>query len=216
MRMKKQLFILLVSVMVVPVLAQDTNSVKKRQGDGRGENRKNHEQPDHSDLTKEQRKQQQKERKYKFMDKALTEIGVSDEDKIKITELQKLHRQKMKENMGSTTAAREKLSALQNAGASEAEIYAAIDEVADAQTAQLRILVRNRMEMEKILGKENYAKIMENARTQFHQRGRRGGSGLPPHPGMPPVPKTRKGFKQPPLPDTQPNQEAPQPPPPGG
>ena len=212
--MKKQLIILLASAMVIPALAQETNDFQMRRGQGREANRKNRdrpERPNHSDWTEEQHKQHQ-ERKYQFMDKVLTEIGVGDEDKIKIRQLQEAHRQKMKENMEQTSAAREKLSNLQDASASEAELDAAIDEVSDAQTAQLRILVRNRMEMEKILGKEKHARCMENARTQFRQHGRRGGLGVPPRPGVPPVPKTEKDSKQPPPPQARAEQPAPPPP----
>ncbi len=209
--MKKQLIILLVSAMVVPALAQETNDLQMRRGQGREANRKNRDRPkrpDHADWTEEQHKQHQ-ERKYQFMDKELTQIGVSDEDKIKIRQLQEAYRQQMKASTERTTAAREKLSTLQNAGASEAELYASIDKVAGAQSEHLKIIVRNRMEMEKILGKEKHARFMENARTQFRQHGRRGGSGVPPRPGVPPKPKTEKGSKQPPPPDSQTKKDTP-------
>ena len=42
--------------------------------------------------------------------------------------------------------------------------------IADAQTEQLKILVYNRRDMEKIIGKEKHAQLMEIARAQFHKQ----------------------------------------------
>ncbi len=53
----------------------------------------------------------------------------------------------------------------------------------------------NRIEMERILGKEKYKKFMQNARKQFQKHGRHGGTGFPPMPGR------RPGGKAPPMPD---------------
>ncbi|MCK4564715.1 MAG: hypothetical protein KAU94_08585 [Verrucomicrobia bacterium] len=205
--MKKQLIGLLAVAMVFPVLAQETNEFRQRRGDGNESVEKKRERPKRPEWTEQQRKERM-ERKYQFMDKALSSIGVSAEDRIKIHELQEGHRQKMKENMARGIEAREKLSGLQDKGATEEEIDAAIQEVSDAMTEQLKILVRNRMEMEKILGKEKYARLMENARKQFHKHGRSGGPGMPPRPGLPPIPGEGKNPNLPPLPN------APPPPPP--
>lgn len=206
--MKKQLIILLIAALIAPVLAEETNKTYQRRGDDSrvAEKRKRPE------WTEEQRKEQM-ERRYQFMDKALSEIGVSDDDKIKIRALQETHRQKMRENGKRVTAAREKLSKFQDDGATEEEIETAIQDVSDASTEQLRILVRNRMEMEKILGKEKYALFMKNARKQFQKHGSRSGSGMPPRPGLPPLPNEGEGDTNPPLPNSQ--ALPPSPPPPG-
>ena len=79
-------------------------------------------------------------------------------------------------------------------------LEAAIQEVSVAQTEQLRILVANRIEMERILGKEKYAKFMQNARTQFQKHGRHGGPPLPPRPGLPPIPGQERPRGNPPIP----------------
>ena len=70
MQMKKHLIILLVSAIAIPALAQNTNNFHKRSE------------------KMEQQRRKQLERKYQFMDKMLTRIGVSDEDKVKISGLQ--------------------------------------------------------------------------------------------------------------------------------
>jgi hypothetical protein len=180
--MKKQLTILITIALAIPVFAQETNEFK------RGSGKKSRDRAERPELTEEQRKEHQ-ERRYQFMAKSLTDIGVSAEDKIKIRQLQDQHRKKMKANMERTEAARKKLSAVQEASADEAQIDAAIEEITQAQGEQLKILVRNRMEMEKILGKEKYTKFMETARSQFREHGRRGGSGMPARPGMSPKPR---------------------------
>ena len=100
-------------------------------------------------------------------------------------------------------AAHAKLAWIQETDATDAEIDVAIQEIADAQTEQLKILVYNRREMENILGKEKYAQLMEIARTQFHKRGNSGGQGLPPRPGLPPIPGEQKQVKEPPMPPAQ-------------
>lgn len=182
--MKKQLIILLLSTMAIPVLAQQAKN------------------PDHPEQTEQQRRQHQ-ERKYQFMDRVLSRIGVSDEDKIKIRDLQTEHRRKIETNKKRMEAAHAKLAWIQETDATDAEIDAAIQEISDAQTEQLKTLVYNRRAMEKILGKDKYAQLMEVARTQFHQRGHGGGQGLPPPPRLPPMPGTGAGGKKPPLPSTQ-------------
>lgn len=182
--MKKQLIILLVSAMAIPVLAQQSDSPEARE-------------------QKEQQRRQHEQRKYQFMDRMLTKIGVSDEDKVKISKLQSEHRQNIKVSKKRTEAAHAKLAWIQETDATDAEIDAAIQEIADAQTEQLKILVYNRREMETILGKEKYAQLMEIARTQFHKRGHSGGHGLPPRPGLPPIPGEPKEVKEPPMPPVQ-------------
>ena len=202
--MKKYLILLLTGILVLPVWTQETNEVKQsdekqserrkpRGKDGRFENKTR---PERSKWTEEQRKSHE-ERKYQFMDKALTEIGVSDEDMVKIHALQKEHREKMKVILERTNTARKKLSDLQKSKATEAELNAAIDEVTKTQGEQLKLLVRNRMEMEKILGEEKYTQLMDNARNQFRKKGHRGG------PGLPPLPDGAGDVKSPvpPLPD---------------
>jgi len=199
--MKKERLTLCVVAIALSGWAQGTNELlhpPKR--DGFESSKINRTRPER---TEQQRKEQQ-ERRYRFMEKALNDIGVSDEDKIKIQKLQEVHRKKMKENMESGITARKKLSELQEEGATEEELDQAIESVADTMAEQLKILVRNRMEMEKILGKEKYALFMQNARRQFHKHGRSGGTGMPPRPGFPPIPGEEKGSKQPPLPPKQP------------
>ena len=182
--MKKQLIILLVSAMAIPVLAQQSDNTEARE-------------------QKEQQRRQHEQRKYQFMDRMLTKIGVSDEDKIKISKLQNEHRRKIEVSKKRMEAAHAKLAWIQETDATDAEIDAAIQEIAEAQTEQLKILVYNRREMEKILGREKHAQLMEIARTQFHKRGHGGSRGLPPRPGLPPIPGEPKEVKEPPMPPAQ-------------
>ena len=199
--MKKQIIILALSALVLPAFAQETNEFHPERGEKppEWEKRERPDQHHRRELSPEE-KAEQNERRLKFMKKSLKDIGVTEEQQQQIFELQQVHQEKMREVSIKSGEARKKLSQLQDEGASEAELDAAIDDVAATQAQQLKILVRNRMEMEKILGKEKNAQLMENARSQFRKHGRRSGGGMPPRPGLPPLP-TSSEDKTPPLPD---------------
>ena len=136
-------------------------------------------------------------RQVKLMEKALNELGITEEQRIKILELQQEHMEKMKANWQRLNEARNDLSRLQDESAPMEEIEAAIQRLADAQAEQLRIFAYNRREMESILGKEKNDLFMQNARQQFRRHGRR------PGPDMPPIPGQEKG-PNPPLPPPPP------------
>lgn len=123
-----------------------------------------------------------------FMERELKKIGVTEEQKIRIVELQDTYRKRMKEVSQRIADSREKLSRLMDEGASMEVLEAVIQEISEGQAEQLRILVRNRLDMERILGKEKNDEFMRSARTQFKKQGRRGGAPLPPRPGLPPTP----------------------------
>lgn len=127
--------------------------------------------------------EQHQNRRLQLMERELKKIGITKNEKEQITALQKAHKQKMATNAQQTLHARNTLSALLDEGASMDALETSIQAVSAAQTEQLRILVSNRIEMERILGKEKYAKFMKNARVQYKKHGRRGG------PGRPSVPK---------------------------
>jgi CBS-domain-containing membrane protein len=191
--MKKQTMILLGALLAFPAFAQTTNEVVESQKKDRVEHHKRAGQK-----SSEAERRLRQERKYHFMDKALTELGIDEEDREKIHALQEQHRQNMKRNAEHLSAARKELSELQASGATEAELDSAIRKIADLHAQQLKILVGNRLEMEKILGKEAYARLMDSARIKFREHGRRGGPGLPPRPFLP-VRKEPRG-KNPPVP----------------
>ena len=129
-----------------------------------------------------------KKRQLRLMERALKEIGVTEEQRQQISVLQEEHMRKMKANWKRMNEARRELSRLQDSGASMDELNAAIQEVSNAQTEQLQILVHNRREMEKILGKEKNDLLMKKAHEYFSKHGRRPGAGMPPRPGAPPLP----------------------------
>ncbi len=181
--MKRLLMILALSALAIPAMAQETNQA------GSKRDKKNH--PEWND----QKRAQQQQRRLQLMERELKKIGVTEQEKAQIIELQKMHKEKMMANEQHTAKLRERLSALLDEGAPMEVLEAAIQEVSAAQTEQLRILVGNRIEMERILGKEKYKKFMKNARMQYKKHGRRGGAGLPP------MPKERPGGKTPPIPE---------------
>ena len=187
--MKKQWIALWIAALAIPVLAQQTNDFRK----GSPESKKR----GHAKMTERQRKERSG-KKYKFLDKSLIQMGVDKEDRIKIRNLQVEHRKKMKGNMQRMNKARKALSELQASGADGAEIEPAIQEIANAQAEQLRILISNRREMENILGKEKYAAFMESARMQYRKHDNRSGTGIPPRPGLPPLPSQTHNRKAPP------------------
>lgn len=215
--MKRKLIILAVSALGVSAIAQNTNDFRRGQGERRRPEKKEGERPEwqhkqgRQEMTPEKKAEMQV-RRLQLMEKSLKEIGVTQEQRTQIFKLQKKHQEKMKAISQQAGEAREKLSTLQDSGATEEQLDAAIDAVSDAQSAQLKILVRNRMEMERILGRQKYALFMDNARMQFRSHGRRGGSGMPPRPdlpprpgdyeanGKPPKPPSASGNKNPPLP----------------
>lgn len=138
-----------------------------------------------------------KKRHLKLMEKALNEIGVTEEQREKIFVLQDEHMEKMRESLIRLNKARCTLSDLQEKEASIEELETAIQELSNAQKEQLRILVMNRREMELILGKEKNDLLMQKAQEYFKNHGRRPGEGMPPRPGSdngagappPPVPE---------------------------
>jgi Spy/CpxP family protein refolding chaperone len=196
--MKKRMVMIAILVpLAMPLMAQETNQVSPPQAEGQApqtaakENRKR-QQP-----TEEQR-WQKKQRELKLMEKALNEIGVTEEQRQQIITLQQTHMEKMKANWKRLNEARRKLSELEDSGASIEELDIAIEEISDAQSEQLKILVRNRKEMERILDKDKNKQLMKIAHDFFESHGRRSGGGMPERPSVPPVPT---GDEVPPKPE---------------
>ncbi len=193
--MKKYLMILTIGALALPVFAQNTNELKKTKGERYGKRTKGErgerKRKEHRDLSLEKQAEMQ-EYRLQLMEKTLKDIGISEEQKAQIFDIQQKMREQMKTAYREVEENRKKLSELEKAGASEVEIYAAIDEVSDAQADQMKILARSRIQMERILGKEKFQLFMESARNKWHEHGRRGGTGLPPRPnsgsGKPPKP----------------------------
>lgn len=192
--MKKQLLIMALTAAVFPALAQETNNVpappsdrQERKGEFSGKRSAEHESRKgvsdrFRDLSEEQKAEMQKKR-IQLMEKTLTEIGVSEEQRAEIRKVQEAHKVDMKAASEKVNAAREALKKLeQSETATQEEIFAAIDTVSDAQAEQMKILARNRMEMEQLLGKEKFKQFMDAARKQYQKHGRRGGQGMPPMP----------------------------------
>ncbi|HEY5653980.1 MAG TPA: hypothetical protein VIR63_06400 [Pontiella sp.] len=174
--MKKILIVLSVVAFTFPVLAQETN-ISRVAKEACPEFRKKG--------RSEGKQVEFEERRLKMMETTLREIGVSEEEKVQILALQQQQRDAMKANSKRVHEAHRKLSELQNSGASEVEVDAAIDAVTSAQAEQLKILARNRRKMEEILGKEKSDLLMEKARKQYRKHGRRGGEGIPRRPEGP-------------------------------
>lgn len=186
--MKKSIILMVLATAFAPLGAQPTNSLPplpEKEHELRIDRKEMHrsKRRNRSPESKEKRK----ERRLKLMEQSLDQIGLDQKERERVMELQKQHRKKMRASMERINAARDQLTLLQNEGAGEEAIDKAIDAVSAAQTEQLRILVRNRMEMERILGREKYAQFMERARMQYRKHGRRGGAGVPPRPDLPPM-----------------------------
>ncbi|MDF7823061.1 hypothetical protein P4B35_03480 [Pontiellaceae bacterium B12227] len=198
--MKIHLIILTAVTLSVPVLAQQTNELRPPKGDRYGEHKNgNRGERRHKDMTEEQKAEMQ-ERRLQLMQKTLNDIGVTEEQKVQIVELQQKQREQMKATFEKVEESKCRLSELERSSASEEEIYAAIDAVSDAQAEQMKILARNRIQMERILGKEKFKLFMESARSKWKEHGRRGGSGIPPRPdnqGNPPIPQANRSIAPP-------------------
>lgn len=200
--MKKQLMIIALAGAVLPAFSQETNRVPdKTERQGRQERRSDFDAKRDGEggqrfheMSEEEKNQLQKKR-IQLMEKTLEEIGVSEEQRAQILAMQEAHKAQMRAASETVEAARKKLHELEKADASQEQIFAAIDAVSDAQAEQMKILTRNRMEMERLLGKEKFHQFMEAARKQYKKHGRRGGQGMPPLPGreqdqenLPPTP----------------------------
>ncbi|MDF7798748.1 hypothetical protein P4C99_04695 [Pontiellaceae bacterium B1224] len=190
--MKIHLITLVVVVLTFPVWAQQTNELNQSKTDKK--ERSNKQRREWS----AEEKAAMDERRLQILEKTLKEIGVTEEQKVKIIDIQKNLKEQMRTSYQNIEAKKKNLSELEKSGATEEKIYAAIDEVSDAQAEQMKILARNRMQMEKILGKEKYKLFMDSARNKWKEHGRRGGSGMPQKPELPPLPD--KHSKEPPVP----------------
>lgn len=196
--MKNKIIMMAVLALALPLMAQETDSGKKPDPDALPTAQEARE-------TAPGRGAEFRARQVKLMEKALKEIGVTEEQQTRIFALQEEHMEKMKANWQRLSGARKDLSRLQDESASMEEIDAAIQKVADAQAEQLRLIAHNRREMENILGKEKNDQFMQNARKQFRRHGRHPGPDMPPRPGAneapnPPFPPADTGNKAPPPP----------------
>jgi uncharacterized protein YjiS (DUF1127 family) len=178
--MKKRIVMLSVLVLVLPLMAQETDTGEKPASDVK---------PAEQESASE-KGEKFRARQVKLMEKALEDIGVTEEQRTRIFSLQEEHMEKMKANWERMNEARKLLSRLQDESAPMEEIDAAIQKVADAQAEQLRLIAHNRREMETILGKEKNDRFMQNARKQYRRRDRHPGPDMPPRPGQhePPTP----------------------------
>jgi Spy/CpxP family protein refolding chaperone len=186
----------------LPVFAQDATEICLTNNSSHGEKsegeRSDRKRKEMRDLSPEEKEKMQ-ERRLQLMEDTLKNIGVTDEQKDQIFQLQQEQRENMKAAYKQIEENKRNLSALERSDASQAEIFAAIDAVSSAQADQMKILALNRMQMEQILGKEKFKLFMDSARNKWREHGRHGGSGVPPRPGVPPLPNT--GNKtQPPKP----------------
>ncbi len=206
--MKKQLMILAVAGLAVPVFSQQTNefhrSGEERYGERKKGERGERKYKEHREMSPEQKAKMQ-EHRLQLMEKTLKDIGITEEQKTQILVLQQKQREDMKAAYEQVEVLRQKLSELEKSGAGEVEIYAAIDAVSNAQAEQMKILARNRIQMERILGKDKFNLFMESARSKWREHGRRGGAGLPPRPPSgggkePPKPPTGSEAQTPPTP----------------
>lgn len=198
--MMKQMMILAATLMVLPVLSE-TNVQKHAEGEQRYESRKGFGRDGHRGGRREmseEEKEKMKEHRLQMMEKTLKELGVTEEQQQQISELQNQMKEQMRAAYTDIEDKKKKLKELEDSGAPETEIFAAIDEVADAQAEQMKILARNRIQMERILGKEKFDLFMDKARHKWKEHGRRGGQ------GMPPLPDSEKQNEPPKPPATPP------------
>ncbi|MCF7848416.1 MAG: hypothetical protein K9M45_06160 [Kiritimatiellales bacterium] len=167
--MKKMMLIILLSTLIVPLYAQETNAFRPKKDGPRKHVKKRGERPPGGE--------EHQQRRLDFMAKVMDEVGVTEEEKTRLQELQDMHQRQMMQNNEKMRAIRERFDELQRTDASDEEIDQAINEITTVQAEQLRILLRHRREMEKIIGKEKNDKMMERARDMFRQYGSPGGFG---------------------------------------
>lgn len=152
--MKKQIMLLIFSAFVTGTMAQNTNEICPR--------------PEQMKI----KRAEHQNRRIQLMERELKRIGVNHEEMEQIKTLQKQHREKMSVNEQRIVTLRKTLSKQMNEGASMEVLEASIQDISSVQAEQLRILVSNRIEMERVLGKEKYTQFMKSARIQFKKQGR--------------------------------------------
>ena len=112
--MKKQLIILAISTLAIPVFAQDTNQFHPKQGeerpDWKNDARSEFKQKKHRKEPTDEERAEHKERRLQFMKKSLKEIGLTEEQQIQISELQQSNLTMMHEISGNVGVARRKFS----------------------------------------------------------------------------------------------------------
>lgn len=207
--MNKRNMILMLSVLTLSAMGQATNefgAVPQAVSGDTLERQTNQFKPHRNKkeaADPQQKREKIEQRRIQLMERELNRIGVTEEQKAQINELQKAYGKKMSDNAKRVAMARKRLSKLLDEGASMEELEAAVAAVSSAQTEQLWILVKNRLELERILGKEKRDEFMQRARIEYEKHGRRSGSHLPPPPGLPPVPGQGR-HRAPPTPTNAP------------
>lgn len=192
--MKKQIPILALSMLALPVFAQTNETEQPRSEEIKSSEHKPGMHPEkrgdrgdrqfgqnRRDMSEEE-KAERNERRLQLMEKTLEQIGITPEQRKQIIEMQVEHKKAMKRSYRAVNDERKKLSQLEESSASQEKIYAAIDAVSSAQAEQMKVLTRNRMEMERILGKEKFHEFMDVARKQYRKHGRQKKTEMPFHP----------------------------------
>jgi len=161
--MKKRIIVLMLSALVLPAFAQNTNEYQSTKDSRRKLGR------NHSKRRLFAVEGKEKQRRLDFMARVMKEVGISREEKAQLIKLQEDHRRLMEENNRKIRDARDYFEKLQREGASEEELNQAIDRITSLQAEQLRILMRHRRRMEEIIGKEKCEQMMKKAREQFRR-----------------------------------------------
>ncbi|QBG48587.1 hypothetical protein EGM51_14680 [Verrucomicrobia bacterium S94] len=182
--MKKKIMIFSAVLLVLPALSQSNkpprDAVDERYEYGKNGHDRNGRRGERRELTAEER-EKMNERRLQMLEKTLREIGVTEEQKLEITELQNQMKEQMRAAYLNIEDKKKKLKKLEEESAPQDEIFRAIDKVTAAQAEQMKILARNRIQMERILGKEKFRQFMNKARNRWKEHGRR--DGKPPVPG---------------------------------
>ncbi|WP_372798119.1 hypothetical protein [Pontiella sp.] len=188
--MKKQWIFATALLMAAPVFsatnelpsAEGGQRMERRNGyDGRRGDREGRNKGERRELTEEER-EEMKERRLQMLEKTLKDIGVTEEQQQEIVALQAEMKEQMRAMYLLVEEKKKALNRLEDVGAPQDQIFAAIDEVTAAQAEQMKILARNRIQMERILGKEKFEMFMDKARNTWKEHGRRGGQNIPPAP----------------------------------
>ncbi|MDZ8118572.1 Spy/CpxP family protein refolding chaperone [Pontiella agarivorans] len=174
--MKKQMMMLSAVLLALPTLSK-ADEPPRGESEIRYEQRKSGHDRDgrrgeRRELTPEER-EKMNERRLQIMEKTLKELGVTEEQKLQITELQNQMKEQMRAAYLDIEEKKKNLKKMEEESAPQDEIFAAIDEVTDAQAEQMKILARNRIQMERILGKDKFMQFMDKARNKWREHGGR-------------------------------------------
>lgn len=112
----------------------------------------------------------QSSERVQFKQKMLDSLEISERQREQVEQLQQSFSTEMSELMKASAAGRKELDRLLETQAANEELEKNITELTQLKAKQLRLIIRNRKQMERILGKAKADEFMQIARKKFEEK----------------------------------------------